>query len=215
MCVKVVQSSNQHTQSRKYFEFFFYSRPNHIFGNLSPFPTQHRDGLVHLADQTVDEVLTVASITTLNEVLGDGLETTTRGGQLEGPQEVVCLLEVRANSVDLMNEIFDANNVVLAEGFLDDLVVEQRNTLTIDLSKSTLVNKLTNTLQVRITIRDVRLNKAKHADGGRVQLDEHTVVNLAKAKELKDLLDARADCVDTASVQKKKFRVGSNQWWKF
>jgi len=54
-------------------------------------------------------VLAVASITTLDEVKEFALVETTVGvGELEGPEEVVGLLEVGSNSEDLMDKIFYA-----------------------------------------------------------------------------------------------------------
>ena len=41
------------------------------------------------------------------------LKTTQRGTKLEWPQEVVCFLEMRTNSIDLMNQILNTYNVIL------------------------------------------------------------------------------------------------------
>ena len=43
---------------------------------------------------------------------GGGMYLGSR--QLEGPQEVGCLLEGWSNCVDLMDKVLNANNVVLA-----------------------------------------------------------------------------------------------------
>ena len=86
--------------------------------------------LVHLADEAVDVLLTVTVVTTLDEVLElAGVEATSGVGELEGPQEVVGLLEVGANGVDLVDQILHADNAVLAEVLLNDLVVSEGNTL--------------------------------------------------------------------------------------
>lgn len=48
--------------------------------------------LVHLADQLVDELLTVTEVTSLNEMPElAGSETSSGGGELEGPEEVGSL----------------------------------------------------------------------------------------------------------------------------
>nr|GFD58055.1 hypothetical protein [Tanacetum cinerariifolium] len=79
--------------------------------------------LVHLLDESVDEVLAVAEVTALDEVLElAGTEATGGRGQLEGPQEVGGLLEVGADGVDLVDEVLNADNAVLAEVLLDDVV---------------------------------------------------------------------------------------------
>jgi len=58
------------------------------------------------------------------------------------------LLEIRASRDNLVYKIFDAEDVMFAERLLDDTIVGQRNTLLIDFAISTLVDQLTNRLQV-------------------------------------------------------------------
>ena len=47
----------------------------------------------------------------------------SREPELEGPQEVVGFLEVGTASVDFVDQILNADDAVLAESLLDDLVV--------------------------------------------------------------------------------------------
>ena len=59
------------------------------------------DNLVHLADEVVDLVLTVAKVTTLDEVLELAwAEATSWVAELDWPKEVAGLLEVWSNGVD-------------------------------------------------------------------------------------------------------------------
>ena len=74
--------------------------------------------LVHPFDELIDVVLTVTSVTTLHIVVPLLLQASQRGLQLEWPQEVVCLLEMWANSHDLMNKILNADDVVLAQALI-------------------------------------------------------------------------------------------------
>ncbi|BAS90887.1 Os04g0605925, partial [Oryza sativa Japonica Group] len=67
--------------------------------------------LVHPSDEFVDVVLTVTSITTLNVVVPLLLQPTQWCLQLEWPEEVVGLLEMWANSHDLMNKILNADDI--------------------------------------------------------------------------------------------------------
>uniref|UniRef100_A0A0A9DVT3 60S ribosomal protein L7-2 n=1 Tax=Arundo donax TaxID=35708 RepID=A0A0A9DVT3_ARUDO len=55
-----------------------------------------------------------------------------------------------ANSHDLVNKILNADDVVLAQALLDDLVVGQRNPLLVQLPVAPLVDQLPDTLQVRV-----------------------------------------------------------------
>ena len=75
--------------------------------------------LIHPFDELIDVVLTVTSITTLHIVVPLLLQASQRRLHLERPQEVVRLLEVWANSHDLMNKILNADDVVLAQALIE------------------------------------------------------------------------------------------------
>jgi len=154
--------------------------------------------LVHLADETVDGLLAVAKITTFDEVAElAGAESTVRVAKLEGPEEVGGLLEVGANSVDLMDEIFHADNAVLAEVLLNDGVVGKSDTLLVDLAVSTLVDELLDGLQVGVTVSDPGLDDLEHLSGGLGDLDEDTVVDLKETEKLENLAGLGGHLVDT------------------
>ena len=44
---------------------------------------------------------------------------------------------------------------------------------------------------------DVRLSNSQHVDGGLVQFDEDTIVDLSQTEQLHDLARTRVDAVDT------------------
>ena len=67
-------------------------------------------------------------------------------------QHATHLLEVGAGGEDLMHEILNRENVVLAESLLNDGVVREGNTLLVDFAVATLVDELTNRLQVGLAI---------------------------------------------------------------
>jgi hypothetical protein len=164
-----------------------------------PLEAVFRDNpLVHLADEGVDSLLAVTKVTTLDEVLElAGAETTSGVGELEGPEEVGGLLEVGANSEDLVDEILNTDNAVLAKVLLNNGVVGKSNTLLVDLSVTTLVDKLLDGLQVGVTVGDPRLNNLEHLSDGLGDLDEDTVVDLEETEELEDLAGLGRHLVDT------------------
>jgi len=160
--------------------------------------------LVHLADEGVDSLLTVAKVTTLDEVLElAGTEATGRVAELEGPQEVGGLLEVGANGEDLVDEILSADDAVLAEAGLNDGVVGQGNTLLLDLSVSALVDELLDGLQVGVTVGDPGLDDLEHLSDGLGDLQEDTVVDLEKTEQLEDLAGLGGHLVDTLDTDDK------------
>lgn len=143
-------------------------------------------------------VLTVAKVTTLDEVLElPGTEATSGVGQLEGPEEVGGLLEVGANGVDLVDQVLNADNTELAEVLLDDGVVSERDALLVDLAVAALVDELADGLEVGVTVGDVGLNDLQHLNGGLGELDEAAVVDLEKTEELQGLALLGVNLVDT------------------
>lgn len=154
--------------------------------------------LVHLADESVDVLLTVAKVTTLDEVLElAGTEATVGVAELEGPEEVGSLLEVGADGDDLVNEILDTDDAVLAKVLLDDAVVGEGNALAVDLAISALVDELLDALEVGVTVGNPRLDNLDHLSGGLGDADEDTVVDLEETEKLKDLAGLGGNLVDT------------------
>lgn len=127
-----------------------------------------------------------------------GAETASRVGKLEWPQEVASLLEVGANGINLVDQIFHADNTKFAKVVLNDLVVGETNTLLVDLAVSTLVDKLTDSLQARITVGNVGVDDGKHLSGGLGEANEDTVVDLDEAEKLEDLAWLRGNLIDTS-----------------
>lgn len=155
--------------------------------------------LVHLANEGVDVVLAVTSVTTLNEVVELArVETTVGVGELEGPEEVGGLLEVGADGVDLVDKILNADDAVLAEVLFDDLVVGEGEALAVDLAVTALVDELTDGLEVGVTVGDVGVDDGEHLSGSLVQADKDTVVDLEKTQQLQDLAGLGSNLVDTA-----------------
>ena len=105
----------------------------------------------HPLEQVVDEVFSVAPITTSLEGVSLLGESSSGASQLEWPQGVGGLLEVGANGVDLVNEVLHGDDSVLAEGSLHQLVVGQGDSLLVDLAVASLVDELLDGFSGRIT----------------------------------------------------------------
>ncbi len=58
------------------------------------------------------------------------------------------LLEIGADSENLVHEIFDRQDVILAESILNNRVVGQRDTLAVNFAIAALVDQLADGLQV-------------------------------------------------------------------
>jgi len=159
---------------------------------------RHFDDLVHLSNQSIDSLLAVTKITTLDVVVELSLVEAAVGvGELERPQEVAGLLEVGADSEDLVDQVFHAHHAVLAHVVLNKLVVGKSNALLVDLAVPTLVDELTDGLEVGVAIGDVGIDDGKHLLGGLGQPNEDTAVDLDEAEELEDLARLGSNLVDT------------------
>ena len=117
--------------------------------------------------------------------------------KLERPEEVVCLLEVGAKSHNLVDEILNAGNAVFSKALLDDCVVRKRDPGTVDLAEAALVDELFHCCLGGVAISDVGLYSSKHVNGGLVQSDEHSVVQLSESQQLHDLSALGVELIDT------------------
>ena len=83
---------------------------------------------VHAVDDFVDQFFAVAPDASLVEWVSLLLPAVSRSVKLEWPEEVVGLLEVRADGPNLVDQILNAVDAVfLAEGASDNAVVGQRD----------------------------------------------------------------------------------------
>lgn len=161
--------------------------------------------LVHLADQRVDLVLAVAGVAALNEVLHLLVAEAARGAaQLERPQEVAGLLEVRADGDDLVHQVLHTDDAELAQRLLNDGVVAERNALLLHLAEPALVDQLTDGLQVGRAPGHKRLHQLEHLQRAVVQAHEHARVDLAQTEQLQDLARLRRDLVDTLDADDER-----------
>lgn len=172
------------------------------------------EGSDHLLDKSVDQILTVTSRTTLDEVLelSSNTPTSVWVRELEWPQEVVSLLEVRTNGVNLVDQVLDGNNTVLSKRLLDDSVVIDRDSLLVDLGVTTLVDELSDGSKGWVSVSDVRLDKLEQLCGSFGNLDESGSVDLVESQELEDLSWLWSNLVDTLnSHDEDKLRLSWNE----
>jgi len=123
--------------------------------------------------------------------------------ELEMPQEGIRPLEVRAHREDLVNEVLNANDAVLAEPVLDYLIRREWDSLSIDAAETALIDQLAHRLLVGITPSDVRLGDTEHVECCLIKLNKGRVVDLAKTEELHNLARLGCDLVHTADPHHK------------
>ena len=137
-------------------------------------------------------------------------ESTSGIRELERPQEVACLLEVRTNRDDFVDQILHADNAKFAQVFLNELVVCESDTLLVDFTVAPLVDELTDRLEIGIAISDVWVYDCKHLLRGLGQTNEDAIVDLEESEKLKDLSWLWGNLADT--IQKIRRRVAPELW---
>jgi len=124
--------------------------------------------------------------------------------QLEGPEEVVALLEVGAASLDLVDHVFHRDDSVFAEHALNDGVVGKGDSSSVHLAVASLVDQLLDHGRGGVSVGDEWLHHADHVDGGLVQTDEHSVVQLSQTQKLHNLLGLGGQFVDTSGTDHER-----------
>jgi hypothetical protein len=152
----------------------------------------------HFLHESVDKFF---SVTVSSESLCEGvsldLESTERGTELEWPEEVVDFLEFWTASDDFMDDILNTVETVLSKDTLDNGVVGEWDSASIDFTVTSLVDELLNGVSGWETESNKWFDHSEHVPSGLVELDEDTVVQLSDSKELQDLLWLRSKLVDT------------------
>jgi len=161
-----------------------------------------KENLHHTTDEFVDEFFTVTPIATLRlhkSVLLQ-YESTIGGRKLESPQEGIGLLEVRADLVDLVDEVINAVDAVFSELSGDHLVVLDRETFLVDTAVTSLQDEFLDGLEIRVTANNVRHNAFQHVHHRLRAFDEDGLVELVQTEELEDFAGLRGHLVDTGGT---------------
>ena len=151
-------------------------------------------------EEAVDQGLAVTVVTSLNEVAALLLEASLGGSDLVVPHTVGDGAEVLSGGVDLVDDVLDADDVLVVELVLDLLVVVDLDALSADLEVTALVDELANGGEGGVSVGDVGLDHAEHLVHGLVELHDDGVEDLAETEELEDLLLLGGDLGDTADA---------------
>ena len=132
------------------------------------------------------------------------VETTSGGIELEGPEEIVGFLEVRSDGDEFVDEIFNAGDSLSAESLLDDGVISKRDSLSVNLSETSLEDELLDGLSSGISESDEGEDLLEHVKGSLVDSEESSVVELSESEQSQDSLDFRVELVNTVLVSQKR-----------
>merc|ERR1711907_502374 len=131
-------------------------------------------------------------------MISDLPPTTRRSRQLDWGQSVVNLLEIGTNSVNFVNQIFNAVDSNGTQSFFNDGIAVKFDSLTVDQNGTSFVDHLFDGFLRRITPGDKGISHSKHVDGRFVQSDEDGLTNLSQSEDLQNFLRLRRDLINTS-----------------
>mmetsp|Transcript_20750 Transcript_20750/g.41507 ORF Transcript_20750/g.41507 Transcript_20750/m.41507 type:complete len:261 (+) Transcript_20750:61-843(+) len=162
-----------------------------------------RTSLQALLDERVDVLTTVSVISTFGKVQQLLRVTAVGVGQLERPQSVGSLLEVWADSVDLVDQVLHTHDSNAAQGLLDDGIVRDGDALAVDLHVTALVDQFANRLERWLAVSHKWLDQTQHVDRGSSQAHKDTVLQLAQTQQLQNLAGLWWQADDTTDADDK------------
>lgn len=137
-------------------------------------------------NKLVNEVLSWSMSTTVEITVSLLLDSTSWRVESEWEEEIVDLFEFRSKVVNLIDDVLDALDAVLSESLFDDLVLDQWDSLSVELSISSLVNQSLNSALGWESISDIWLDLSEHVHWGLVVLDENSVADFSKSEKRED-----------------------------
>jgi len=112
---------------------------------------------------------------------------------------------VFAAGLNLLNQFLEAgDSESIIKSIINGFVARKWDSLSVDLSVSSLVDQLGNGLSVWNSVSDPWLNNSKHVHGGLVVLEEDGVVNLEKSQKSENFLWLRGESVNTLNSDNKE-----------
>ena len=121
--------------------------------------------------------------TSIEITMSLSLDSSSWRVESEWEEEIVNFLEFSSKVVDLIDDVLDAFDSVISESLLDDLILDKRNSLSVELSISSLVDKRLDGFLRWESISDIRFNLSEHVHRGLVILKENSVANFGKSEQ--------------------------------
>ncbi len=159
-------------------------------------------------------MLPVAPVTatSLMESMSLSDEATSRGSELERPEESVHFLEMGTNGVNLVDDILGAVDAQMTEILRNQTVVGQGDSGSVDLEISSLVHELAHSGQRRVSESNIWSDSSEHLGNWTIDLQENTIMELLQSEELQDLSWLRSHLVNTdQSGDEQELGLGLNK----
>jgi len=95
----------------------------------------------HVLNQLVNKLFSVTPISSSLEGMSLVRESSSWCMELEWPQKVVGLLEMRTNYINFVDQVLNAKNAMFSQDLLNNTVRCERNSLLVNFSVTSLVNQ--------------------------------------------------------------------------
>lgn len=92
--------------------------------------------------------------------------------QSEWEQEIGNLFEIWSKRIDLIDNVLHTSDADLSKSLINNLIWRQWNSLSVELSESSLVDQALDGLSRWVSVGNVWLNSSKHVHGGLVVFKE-------------------------------------------
>jgi len=99
-------------------------------------------------------LLTVTKVTAFNKVVGDFVPTATRTRQFDRVKRVVSITEVVTDGVNFVDELLDAVDSEVSDGFFNFAVVLDLQSLSVDFDSTAFVYELLDGFYGRVSPSD-------------------------------------------------------------
>ena len=133
----------------------------------------------HFCDESADIVTTVPPSSTVDVWVCNLPHATLWWSKLERPKEIISFFKVWTTSNNLMNQVLHADYSVLPQLTLNDFIACDWNSLSINLSKTTLVKQVSDIVPGWISPCHSVSNKLKHLNSGLIEFDESCIMDLS------------------------------------
>ncbi len=131
----------------------------------------------------VDEVLSRTMSTTVEITMSLFLDTSSGRVESEWEEEIVDLLELTSKVIDLVDDVLDAFDTVFTESLLNDLVLNKRDSLSVEFSETSLIDEGLDGALRRESVSDIWLNLSEHIHGSLVVLEEDGSSDLGESEK--------------------------------
>jgi hypothetical protein len=130
----------------------------------------------------VNEVFSWTVSTSVKIAVSLLLDSSSWRVESEWEEEVVDFLELRTKVIDLIDDVLDASDTMLSKTLFNDFVLNERDSLSVEFSKSSLVDKILDGALGWESIGNIWLDLSEHVHRSLIILNEYSISDLGKSE---------------------------------